>query len=85
MTSLKEAPAAYRLGESFPVSAPAHWYDAEEMRWAARHWAARIGVKLSSLHLREMRTKWASVSAGGRLTLNTDLLPLPRDLGDIIE
>ena len=38
------------------------WQDAEELRWAVRHWAARIGVKAPQIHLREMRHKWASIS-----------------------
>ncbi len=61
-----------------------YWKDADDLRWAARHWAARIGVRLRSLHLRPMTKKWASVSTGGRLTLDTTLLELPRDLGEFV-
>jgi predicted metal-dependent hydrolase len=68
--------------EPLPVSE--RWHDAEDMRWAARHWATRIGVPLKSLHLRPMTTKWASISTAGRLTLNTELLELPRDLGEFV-
>lgn len=60
------------------------WQDADELRWAARHWATRIGVKVSQLHLRQMQTKWASISTNGRLTLNTDLLAMPKDLGEYV-
>jgi hypothetical protein len=62
----------------------ASWDDADELRWAARHWAARIGVHTRQIHLRQMRTKWASISAGGRLTLNTELLLVPRELGEFV-
>jgi len=31
-----------------------------------------------------MRTKWASISTNGRLTLNTDLLDLPKELGEFV-
>ena len=62
----------------------ASWDDADELRWAARHWAARIGVRTRQIHLRQMRTKWASISAGGRLTLNTELLLVPRELGEFV-
>jgi predicted metal-dependent hydrolase len=62
----------------------ARWTDADELRWAARHWAARIGVGVPAVHLRPMTTKWASISTRGRLTLNTDLLGLPRDLGEYV-
>jgi hypothetical protein len=62
----------------------ASWDDADALRWAARHWAARIGVRTRQIHLRQMRTKWASMSAGGRLTLNTELLLVPRALGEYV-
>jgi predicted metal-dependent hydrolase len=66
------------------VKAGNHWQDAEELRWAVRHWAARIGVKAPQVHMREMRRKWASISRVGRLTLNTELVDLPRDLGEFV-
>ena len=62
----------------------ASWDDADALRWAARHWASRIGVRARQIHLRAMRTKWASMSAGGRLTLNTELLLVPRALGEFV-
>jgi predicted metal-dependent hydrolase len=60
------------------------WQDAEELRWAARHWATRIGVKTRQIQLRLMRRKWASISTVGRLTLNTELVELPRELGEFV-
>jgi len=60
------------------------WQDAEELRWAARHWATRIGVKAPYIQLRLMRRKWASISSAGRLTLNTELVDLPRALGEFV-
>jgi predicted metal-dependent hydrolase len=60
------------------------WQDAEELRWAARHWATQLGVKTPRIHIRQMTSKWASISTAGRLTLNTDLLPLPRRLGEFV-
>ncbi len=62
----------------------ARWHDADDFRWAARHWATRIGVKINQLHLRPMKTKWASISTNGRLTLNTELLALPKHLGEFV-
>jgi predicted metal-dependent hydrolase len=41
------------------------WQDAEELKWAARNWAARIGVKVPQIHLRQMSRKWASISTTG--------------------
>lgn len=67
-----------------PARSANRWQDAEELRWAVRHWAARIGVKAPQVHLREMRTKWASISGVGRLTLNTELIDLPKELGEFV-
>ena len=70
---------------SSAVSLPKnHWDDAEELRWAVRHWATRIGVKTPQIHLRDMRRKWASLSSVGRLTLNTELIELPKDVGEFV-
>jgi len=66
------------------ASTPLKWHDAEDLRWAVRNWAARIGVKSPQVHLREMRSKWASVSTAGRLTLNLELLDLPREVGEFV-
>lgn len=60
------------------------WADADDMKWAARHWASHIEVRLGHIHVRQMRTKWASISSAGRLTLNTDLLSIPKRLGDYV-
>lgn len=60
------------------------WHDVEALRWAVRHWATKIGVRTPQIHLRGMRTKWASLSTVGRLTLNTELSDLPKDLGEFV-
>lgn len=56
----------------------------DDLRWLARHWATRIGVKLTQIHIRRMRSKWASMSTAGRLTLNDDLLYLSQPLAEYI-
>jgi len=91
--------------EQAPMERPAErWRDADELRWAARHWAARMGVRTPAIHIRPMTTKWGSLSRtithanpghvdsatttispyAGRLTLNSELLILPRDLGEFV-
>ncbi|HET6385849.1 MAG TPA: M48 family metallopeptidase [Armatimonadota bacterium] len=60
------------------------WYDADDLRWAVRRWAARMGVSLRQIHIRTMSTKWASISTGGRLTLDAGLLEVPKDLGELV-
>jgi len=66
------------------VQPASRWQDAEELRWSVRHWAARIGVKAPQVCVREMHRKWASISGVGRLTLNTELIELPKDLGEFV-
>jgi predicted metal-dependent hydrolase len=66
------------------VKAPNQWHDAEELRWAVRHWATRIGVRAPQVHLREMKRKWASISTVGRLTLSVALVGIPRELGEFV-
>jgi predicted metal-dependent hydrolase len=60
------------------------WYDADELKAAAREWAAKIGVKTPQIHVRPMARKWASISTAGRLTLNSDILDISRELGEFI-
>jgi predicted metal-dependent hydrolase len=60
------------------------WQDADELKWAARNWAAKIGVKVPQIHLRQMSRKWASISTTGRLTLNSELLGMPKLLGEFV-
>jgi predicted metal-dependent hydrolase len=73
-----------RSSTALAVAPKSHWDDAEELRWAVRHWATRIGVKTPQIYLREMRRKWASLSSIGRLTLSIELVELPRDLGEFV-
>ena len=60
------------------------WQDADELKWAVRNWTARIGVKVPQIHLRQMSRKWASISTSGRLTLNSELLEMPKLLGEFV-
>lgn len=73
--------AATKLAMAKPAI---HWHDAEELRWAVRHWAARMGIKAPQVYLREMQSKWASISGVGRLTLNTELVEMPKELGEFV-
>ncbi len=83
MTLVMERKAKYEATAS-PLPVSERWHNGDDMRWSARHWSARIGVRLHSVHLRAMTTKWASVSTAGRLTLNTELIALPRELGEFV-
>ncbi len=50
----------------------------------SRHWAARIGVKTPIIQVRRMSTKWGSISTAGRLSLNSELLDVPKLLGEFV-
>ncbi|MGD0951522.1 MAG: M48 family metallopeptidase [Methanotrichaceae archaeon] len=60
------------------------WQDSDELKWAVRSWAARVGVKVPQIYLRQMSRKWASISTSGRLTLNSELLEIPKSLGEFV-
>ncbi len=75
------APAAQ---DGRPRGTAPTWYDAEDLRWAARHWATKIGVHLRQVSVRPMTTKWASMSTAGRLTLNSELVTMPVRLGEFV-
>jgi hypothetical protein len=70
-----------RLPEPEPGPAP---MAPEELEERIGVWAARLGVDVGRVQLREMRTKWASCSSQGTLTLHRDLLRLPRELVDYV-
>ncbi len=43
-----------------------------------REWAKTCGVEVKEIHLRRMKTKWASCSSRGRLTFDRALLRQPK-------
>jgi hypothetical protein len=47
-------------------------------------WSKRLGVEVGRVRVRAMRTKWASCSSRGTITLSRDLLHLPPDLVDYV-
>lgn len=60
------------------------WRDEQEMREAVKVWATKMGVQLPPLHIRPLKSKWGSISTKGRMTLNNQLLDLPRELGEYV-
>jgi hypothetical protein len=57
---------------------------ADDLKAAAHAWAERINITLLQVSVRKMRRKWASISTAGRLTLSTDLLQIPEELGEFV-
>jgi predicted metal-dependent hydrolase len=60
------------------------WRDKEEFKARMLEWAAKLGVKASTMYVRPMRRKWASCSTTGTLSFNDELLGLDRELGDYV-
>ena len=60
------------------------WHDDEEMRWAVRNWAVRIGVKTPQVRFQAMEKQWATMTTTGWMTLSPELLSLPKDLGEFV-
>lgn len=56
----------------------------EELKNHVHEWAAKMNVTVGEVHLRAMKTKWASMSADRRLTLDSSLLDLSEMLCDYI-
>lgn len=50
---------------------------ADQLKQEVRNWADEVGVKPKQIHIRKMRTKWASCSTRGRLTFSHALLTRP--------
>ena len=61
------------------------WKNAEGFKAAVLIWAETVGVKPGEIHLRPMRTKWASISrASRRLTFDSGLLTVDREWGEYV-
>jgi len=60
------------------------WIDATEMRWAARHWATTMGLEVSGIRIMPLKKKWGSMSIRGWMTLSSELLDLPKELGEYV-
>ena len=59
-------------------------FRANEFRADIQGWASRIRVKPTRITLRRMTRKWASCSAAGRVSFNTELLKEPRAFRDYV-
>jgi len=57
---------------------------AEKFKSNIFKWAEKLDVEPKEIHLRYMKNKWASLSQNGRLTFNTKLLKMERELCDYV-
>jgi predicted metal-dependent hydrolase len=62
----------------------ARWRDKAEFKARVYYFAERLDVKVKSLAMRQMSTKWASCSTNGRLNFNSELLAFDRKIGDYV-
>ena len=70
--------------EHTTIEAPRPYADAADLRFAIYHWEDKLEVRVHSICIRAMTRKWASISARGRLTLNSEVLTIPRYLAEFV-
>ncbi len=58
--------------------------DSVDFKNAVLEWAEKIDVEPKEIHLRQMNSKWASLSDNGRLTFNSELLSKHRKFSDYV-
>jgi len=58
--------------------------DKAKFKERVRSWAEKLGVRVTSISVRTMTTKWASCSTTGRLTFDASLLELREELQDYV-
>ena len=60
------------------------WKDKQEFKSRVLDWAGRLDVRVRSLTIRPMSSKWASCSTAGNLNFNAELLGMDRAVGDYV-
>jgi predicted metal-dependent hydrolase len=62
----------------------AAWQNKDAFKEHVKAWARKLDVNIKSLTVRPMTTKWASCTKDGRLTFNTQLLDMDREIADYV-
>ncbi len=63
------------------------WYQQQaEVRWPERlvYWSGVTGLQPQSLKIRPYKSRWGACTRDGRISLNTLLLPAPREVLDYV-
>ena len=60
------------------------WKDKIEFKDKVRKYAVDLDVKINTLSIRPMKNKWASCSTAGNLNFNSELLDMPKKLGEYV-
>lgn len=55
-----------------------------EFKTHVRQWATKLGVNVSGVYVRPMRSKWASCSSNGVLSFNSELLEMEPKVWDYV-
>lgn len=55
-----------------------------EFKTHVRRWATKLGVDVSGIYVRPMRSKWASCSSNGVLSFNSELLDMEPKVWDYV-
>ncbi len=58
--------------------------DKDELKARVHDWAAQMNVTLGAIHIRAMKSKWASISTDGRLTMDSSIMELRPGLCDYV-
>ena len=58
--------------------------DTQKFKALVVEWAEKLKVRTKEIHVRPMKNKWASLSSGGRLTFNSELLDKRRKMSDYV-
>jgi predicted metal-dependent hydrolase len=62
----------------------ASWKSKEEFKDRVREWALKLNADIQHLTVRPMKTKWASCTTKGRLTFNSQLLDMGKEVADYV-
>jgi hypothetical protein len=60
------------------------WQNKQAFKTRVREWAQKLDVRIQSLAVRPMKSKWASCSTNGNLNFSTELLTLDQELSDYV-
>ena len=60
------------------------WKDKEEFKKRVIKYANDMEVPVNSISVRPMKRKWASLSTAGNLNFNSELIDMPKKLGEYV-
>jgi len=58
--------------------------DKEDLIKIVNRWQKKIGIKANRIQIKKMKNKWSSCSSKGNITLNSDIVLLPKKFAEYI-